>query len=138
MITSGFIPPRVHGVIGYLAALVLIVGPFVLDFGSDTATWLSVVIGIAIALGEAATNWSTGLVKVLPPAVHGVVDYAVGVVLIVSPFVFGFNDEDDALWFFLVMGAGELIAALATRFVYDEGSRLDRDEFRHGGRASAA
>jgi hypothetical protein len=71
----------------------------------------------------ACTNWSRGMLKLIAPQTHGVIDLLMSVALIASPFVFGFYDDDEtAMAFFLVMGIGAIVIGLATRFVPDEGT----------------
>jgi hypothetical protein len=124
MLTKGPISPGVHGILDYLLGVVLIVAPFVLGFDSDTATTVCVVAGIA-ELGVAMTTaWSRGLIKLIPPAVHGVIDYIFVIALIVAPFIFGFDDDSTATAFFVIVGAGGLLLVAATRFVPDEPDRM--------------
>jgi hypothetical protein len=53
---------------------------------------------------------------IIPPVVHGVLDYPLAAVLIVLPFIVGFSNHTTALVLYLVVGAGGLAATLATRF----------------------
>ena len=53
---------------------------------------------------------------VIPPVVHGALDYPLAAVLIVLAFLVGFWDDTTALLFYLIVGAGRLAATLATRF----------------------
>ncbi len=112
----GFIPPFVHGLLDYPLAAVLIVLPFVLDFDDSAAKWIAVAFGIGAAVLAVGTNWSTGIVRVIPPLLHGYADIAVTVALIVLPFIVGFESHTTALVFYLVVGVGGLAATLATRF----------------------
>ena len=124
MLTKGPISPAVHGVLDYVLGAILIAAPFVLGFDSDTATTVCVVAGIA-ELGVAMTTaWSRGIIKLIPPAVHGVIDYVFVVALIAAPFIFGFSDDDRATAFFVIVGIGGLALVAATRFVRDEPSRM--------------
>ncbi len=66
------------------------------------------------------TAWSRGIIKLIPPAVHGVIDYIFVVALIAAPFIFGFDDDGTATAFFVIVGAGGLLLVAATRFVPDE------------------
>ena len=50
---------------------------------------------------------------IIPPFVHGLLDYPLAVVL---PFIVGFTSHTTALVFYLVVGVGGLLATLATRF----------------------
>ena len=90
--------------------------PFVLGFDDAAATWIAVAFGIGAAVLAVGTAWSTGIVRVIPPLLHGYADVAVTVALIVLPFVVGFWDDTTALVFYLIVGAGGLVATLATRF----------------------
>jgi hypothetical protein len=112
----GFISPFVHGLLDYPLAAVLIVLPLVLDFDDGAAKWIAVALGVGAAVLAVGTAWSTGIVKVIPPLLHGYADIVVTVALIVLPFIVGFTSHTTALVFYLVVGAGGLAATLATRF----------------------
>lgn len=123
MLTKGPIPPGVHGILDYVLGATLIAAPFVLGFDSDTATTVCVVAGIA-ELGVAMTTaWSRGIIKLIPPAIHGVIDYVFVIALIAAPFIFGFDDDGTATAFFVIVGVGGLLLVAATRFVPDEPNR---------------
>ena len=53
---------------------------------------------------------------IISPFIHGLLDYPLAAVLIVLPFIVGFTSHTTALVFYLVVGAGGLLATLATRF----------------------
>jgi hypothetical protein len=114
--SRGFVPPLIHGILDYPLAAVLIVLPLVLGFDDAAATWIAFAFGIGAAVLAVGTAWSTGIVRVIPPLLHGYADVAVTVALIVLPFVVGFADDTAALVFYLIVGAGGLVATLATRF----------------------
>jgi hypothetical protein len=111
----GPISPRVHGTLDYLLAAALIAVPLAVDFHDDTATVLMLVLGGAATLLAIGTNWSTGIIRILPPVLHGVADIA----LIIAPFVLGFTDDTVATVLYVVIGAGGLGATLLTRFESD-------------------
>jgi hypothetical protein len=115
----GPISPRVHGMLDYLLAAALIAVPLAVDFHDDTATVLMLVLGGAAALLAIGTNWSTGIIRILPPALHGVADIAATIVLIAAPFVLGFSDHTNATVLYVVIGAAGLGATLLTRFESD-------------------
>jgi hypothetical protein len=112
----GVLPPLVHGVLDYPLAAVLIVLPLVLDFDDTAAKWIAVAFGIGAAVLAVGTAWPTGIIRVIPPLLHGYADIVVTVALIVLPFILGFQDNTTALVFYLVVGVGGLAATLATRF----------------------
>jgi hypothetical protein len=115
----GPISPRVHGMLDYLLAAALIAVPLAVDFHDDTATVLMLVLGGAATLLAIGTNWSTGIIRILPPVLHGVADVGATIVLIVAPFVLGFTDDTVATVLYVVIGAGGLGATLLTRFESD-------------------
>src|SRR3954453_8361749 len=114
----GPIAPRVHGTLDYLLAAALIAVPLAVHFHDDTATVLMRVGGAATLLAI-GTDWSTGIIRILPPVVHGVADIAATIVLIIAPFVLGFTDNTVATVRYVVIGAGGLGATLPTRFESD-------------------
>jgi hypothetical protein len=112
----GILPPVVHGVLDYPLAAVLIVLPLVLSFDDAAAKWIAFAFGIGAAVLAVGTAWPTGIVRIIPPLLHGYADIAVTVALIVLPFIVGFSDHTTALVFYLVVGVAGLAATLATRF----------------------
>lgn len=116
LMSRGVLPSRVHGVLDYPLAAVLIAGPLVLDFDDTAATVIALVFGGGAVVLAVGTAWSTGIVKVIPPLLHGYADIVVTTALIVLPFAIGFTDDTAALVFYLVVGAGGLLATLETRF----------------------
>ena len=120
MYRQGPIPAFVHGVIEYLAAILFIAAPFLFDFDDDTATAVSIVVGVLLLVVTASTDMSTGLIKSIPVQAHAVIDFLLAAVLIASPFLFGFSDDGTATAFFIVLGVVHLLLTIATRFVSEE------------------
>jgi hypothetical protein len=116
IMSRGFVPPQVHGVLDYPLAAVLIAGPLVFNFDDTAATVIALAFGGGAAVLAVATAWSTGIVKIIPPLLHGWADTVVTVALIVLPFAIGFTDHTAALVFYLVVGGAGLLVTLATRF----------------------
>jgi hypothetical protein len=119
MFKKGPVPVFVHGLVEYVAAILLIVAPFLFDFESDTATGISVAVGVVILVVTASTAMPTGLVKSIPVQAHVILDYLVALFLIASPFLFGF-DDDAATVLFLLLGILHLVLTIATRFIRAE------------------
>jgi hypothetical protein len=115
----GPISPRVHGTLDYLLAVTLIAAPLVLHFHSDTARVFVLVVGGAATLLAVGTAWSRGIVRVVPPVLHGFADIGATIALVVAPFALGYSDHGLATTFSIVVGAGGLAATLLTRFESD-------------------
>jgi hypothetical protein len=54
----------------------------------------------------------------LSPKTHGLYDYAIGIALVLSPYIGGFANVDAARTLFLVAGFGLIIYSLLTRYYY--------------------
>jgi hypothetical protein len=117
VIHNGPIPYFVHGVIDYLAGVLLVAAPFLLGFsGTSSATAVSVVLGVLVLVLAASTDGPTSLTDAVPIAVHVIFDVAVGIVLIAAPFVLSFTGNGTATPFFIVLGVFEILVVVGTRF----------------------
>lgn len=82
-----------HGVFDYVWAIALIASPWVLGFARNgMETWLPVVLGALVLFYSLFTAYEAGLLRVLPMPAHQIVDSAIGVVLLFSPWALGFSD----------------------------------------------
>jgi hypothetical protein len=54
--------------------------------------------------------------RFIPTRIHGVLDYLVGIILIVSPWVLGFNEGGPETWVPVVLGAGAILYSILTRY----------------------
>jgi hypothetical protein len=54
--------------------------------------------------------------RVIPTRVHGMLDYLVGIVLIVAPWVLGFADGGPEQWVPVILGAGAIAYSLVTDY----------------------
>jgi hypothetical protein len=117
MFRQGPIPAFVHGLLEYIAGALLIAAPFLFAFDSDTATAVSIIAGVALLIIAASTAMSTGIIKSIPVPAHVILDYALAILLIASPFLFGFDGDGTATAFFIVLGVVHLLLTIATRFL---------------------
>jgi VIT1/CCC1 family predicted Fe2+/Mn2+ transporter len=126
MFKQGPVPAFVHGVVEYLAAALFIAAPFLFSFDDDTATAVSIVVGVLLLGVTASTALPTGLIKSIPVQAHAMIDFALAAVLIAAPFLFGFSDDGTATAFFIVLGVVHLLLTIATRFVSEAPRRRPR------------
>ena len=118
------ITPRVHGVIDYMSAIVLILAPSVLEFNevSPYAYWLSVIAGVILILYSLMTDYEFSIGILISLKSHLVIDFSAGVLFILWPFIFDFTGL--ALAYYLVMGFGVLLVVGLTQS--DEESQLNQ------------
>jgi hypothetical protein len=123
MFRQGPIPAFVHGLLEYIAGVLLIAVPFLLSYDSDGATAVSIVAGVIVLMFTASSALSTGLIKSIPVQAHVVFDYILAALLVASPFIFSFTDDGTATAVFIVLGVLHLLVTIATRFIRDERPR---------------
>ena len=118
------ITPRVHGLLDYMSAIVLILAPSVLEFNevSPYAYWLSVIAGVILILYSLMTDYDFSIGILIPLKTHLVIDFSAGVLFILWPFIFDFTGL--VLAYYLVMGFGILLVVGLTQS--DEESQLNQ------------
>ncbi len=117
VLRQGPLSAFLHGVIEYLAAVLLIAAPFLFGFDQNAAVAFSIVMGLLILVVTATSDLPTGLAKVIPVSVHVALDFILAGALVASPFLFGFSDEGAPTTFFIVLGVAHLLVTIATRFL---------------------
>jgi hypothetical protein len=124
MLDRGPISPNTHGAIEPLVAIVIGAAPWIFGFSEvDSATTLCVVVAVAMLAAGAMTRWRPSILKLIPLRIHFGMDLAIGLLLVLSPFIFGFSDEGGATRFVIIAGVAELLTALGTRWNPEEAER---------------
>ena len=107
---------KLHGIIDYASALVLLL-PWIVDFHpSSEDTWILTSIGSAIAVYSLITNYEFGMVKIIPMRTHLVFDIVISIFLISTPFVF--NLYHYSKWPVIVGIIGLIVSALTNPVPY--------------------
>lgn len=108
------ISPTVHGTIDYLAAIALIVGPFLL-FPSETeqlVKFIPVAAGGALILYSLITDYSVSARRLIPFKLHLAIDFIAGVAFVAFAFLLGLSGITQL--FYLVMGAAVILVVILT------------------------
>src|SRR5688500_15075403 len=86
-----FIPRSIHGLLDYTTGIILLFSPWLLGFEDrGPATYIPVAIGFMMIALAALTRFEAGLIKLIPFPVHLMIDFASGLLLALSPWLFGF------------------------------------------------
>jgi uncharacterized YccA/Bax inhibitor family protein len=112
------IPAYVHGIWDYLGGIALLLAPNLFGFADEggEAVWIPRILGIAVLAMALLTDYRPGLLKVIPLSAHLLIDVLAGAFLALSPFIFGFSDEDANVWLpHLVVGIAIVVVALLTQ-----------------------
>jgi hypothetical protein len=107
--------PRLHGSVDYLAVAGFCAAPSVLDLEATPAT-LSYTLSAVHLVLTLATDFPLGIVRALPFALHGLIEFAVAVVLLALPWVFGFAADEHARVFCIGASASVLAVFLLTDY----------------------
>ncbi|MBI0535910.1 hypothetical protein D9599_10035 [Roseomonas sp. KE2513] len=120
-----FVSTRTHGMIDYVAGIVIAASPWIFGFADGgSAQWIAVVIGLVLLASSLMTDYELGVVRVIPMPVHLGLDLVAGLLLAVSPWLFGFSGY---VWLpHLILGAFEVMASLITRTTPDTTTLTDR------------
>ncbi len=114
------IPTRIHGVIDYLTAVLLIVAPWLFGFADGgAAQWVPVLLGLGIIAYSLLTDYELGMVRALPMPFHLGLDIGGGILLAASPWLFGFSDL--IVWPHVAVELMEILVAACT---YRDPSRV--------------
>lgn len=105
-----FVPTRYHGAMDYLAAALLLCGPWLLGLKFRSPASLALLgVGAALLAASLLTNYEWGAVRRIPVPLHSALDLLLGLLLAVSPWALGFADEAWAphatLGTLLILGA---------------------------------
>ncbi len=104
---------RVHGVLDYSAAPLVLAAPALIGFSDDKApATLSYVVGGSILGLTAFTRAEWGLVKAVPFKTHLALDVMTALTCLSAPWLFGFAQNDKARNTFLGIGATLLMTGL--------------------------
>ena len=108
------ISPKLHGIIDYLVVAFLLASPLGFGFTGLLAifTYILGVIHLALTL---LTDFSCGVIKLIPLSFHGMIELIVGVVLIILAFTL-FKDEATGKIFYAIFGAAVVLVWLLTDY----------------------
>jgi len=116
------IPTKVHGVLDYMAGLLLIALPTILGFDSQlTETWVMVILGIITLLYSIVTRYELSFASLISMRTHLWLDFLSGVVLAASPWLFHFSER--VYLPHVVFGLGEILIVLLTNPVAEDSPR---------------
>jgi hypothetical protein len=108
------ISPKVHGIIDYLVVVFLLASPLIFGFTGRVALFTYALAGVHLVL-TLLTNYSAGVVKIIPLPVHGLIEFIVGLLLIIMAYCF-LTHHPDARHFYMVFGAAILVVFLLTDY----------------------
>lgn len=113
-----FLSTRTHTIIGLIVGVALLLAPNIFGFSGvgGAAVMVPRIIGIIILLSELTTTSALSPIKMVPMKMHVLMDMGIGAVLALSPWLFGFANEEANAWVpHLVVGLLVIGYALVTK-----------------------
>ena len=116
-----FISPRIHGIIDFLVVLFLIGSPMFFGLNGFVAifTYALAIVHLILTL---LTDFSSGVLKIIPFPLHGVIELIVGIALIILALTV-FKDTGTGKIFYICFGAAVLLTWLFTDYKGATGSK---------------
>jgi len=117
--------PRAHGYVDYLVVLGFLAAPQLFDFpvAPQVACYAAGCLHLLVTAGTAAPF---GLVRAIPFPLHGILEFAVSIVLVATPWLLGMSGDASVRTFFVGSGMFVLAAFLVTDYRRVEPERKRR------------
>ncbi|HEY5326500.1 MAG TPA: hypothetical protein VIJ27_05835 [Mucilaginibacter sp.] len=109
-----FISTKIHGLIDLLLLVLLLAAPYYFGFTGVLAMFTYMLAAVQLML-TVLTRYAIGIFKVIPPAVHGSIEFIVGIALIVLAYTL-FKDNADGKLFYVIFGTVLLLTWLVTDY----------------------
>ena len=110
------IGPLAHGIIDYAMVVLLVVGPSVAGFRNPRQVMICYALAVVHFLLTFITRFPLGVMKTLPFALHGAIEFVVAILLIILPWLANFSAGINSRNFFVAIGALILIIWILTDF----------------------
>ena len=107
----------VHGFIDYMTGMFLLVTPYIFGFAEaeGAAVIAPRIIGLMIIGQSLFTRYELGIVKAIPFSMHLMLDYGIAALTLLSPWLFGFADLENARTAMIAIGLMEFLVVIMTR-----------------------
>jgi len=109
-----FMSPKVHGIIDILVCVFLLASPVIFGFTGRLALF-TYALGAAHTILTLSTDFSMGLIKIIPVEIHELIEFIVGVVAIILAYTL-FNGSPDGKLFYVIFGNCILLTWLVTDY----------------------
>ena len=109
-----FIDPKIHGIIDYLVVVFMFASPTLFNMQGSLSTFTYALAAVLLFM-TLLTEYSVGLFKVIPFALHGFIELIVGVTVIVLAYTW-FKDDATGKLYYIVFGTFTMLTWLVTNF----------------------
>lgn len=109
---------RMHGTLDYVLGLALLLFPWLFGFSDvgGAAASVPIAIGVVLIVYSLCTDYEWGVLRNLPTGYHLALDLFAGILLALSPWIFGFADEEARAWLpHVIVGLGLIAVYFISR-----------------------
>ena len=106
---------KVHGIIDYAVVVFLLLSPTIFGLTGTVAIITYALAGIHLIL-TVITDSPMGIIKILPFTIHGYVEVAAAVAIMLAPWIFGFSGDVTGRWFYILFGFAVFVTWLLTAY----------------------
>ena len=105
---------KIHGIIDFLVVLFLLSSPTLFGF-TGLLAYFTYSLGIVHLLLTLLTDFNSGVIKIIPLPIHGLIELLVGVVLVVLAYTL-FKGNEMGKVFYTIFGIAVLVVWLITDY----------------------
>lgn len=109
------VSPKFHGILDYLVVIFLAVSPTLFKMEGTLATFTYALAGIHLLL-TILTGYPLGLIKVIPFALHGLIELVVALALIGVSMYFNHTNNLLGFYFYIWFAVAILLLFFLTDF----------------------
>lgn len=110
--------PRSHGILDYVTVIAFLLAPTIFDLSGLPAT-ISYLLAVVHFMLTIITAFPLGLIKAIPFRIHGMIELAVSILLVLLPWLLGFTSVPAARNFYVTAGIVIFIVWLVTDYASD-------------------
>lgn len=107
--------PRTHGILDYATVVAFLSAPTIFGLSGLPATISYLLAAVHLVL-TLITAFPFGLIKAVPFKLHGMIELAVSILLVVLPWLLGFASISEARNLYIVAGSVIFIVWLVTDY----------------------
>jgi hypothetical protein len=104
----------IHGIIDYLVVLFLWISPSIFGLNHTIALY-TYALGAVHLILTIFTNYSAGVFKIIPLALHGLIELLVGIALVIIAYTL-LRDDETAQTFYAAFGVAVLAVFLLSDY----------------------
>jgi len=109
------ISSRLHGILDYLMVVFLLASPILFEMENPLAGFIYGLAAIHFLL-TVLTKFELGIIRIIPLAVHGLIEFFVSVALVLVSFWFNKNGNETGYYYCLFLALAIMLLFVLTDY----------------------